>query len=264
MRVDLVVGAFAFVGCLHEGAGFVDGSLGVVVGLDGLAVLIDGAVALAGDVEDTAELDVGPDLGPAGVSVAAEGVAEGVGGGLIVALHEEDFADAIGGEGAGFVGVEGLLVFGEGGGEIALGDLLLATEDGDANGEVGGALEQPIVGIDLDTAGAAEGFDGVLGVRAGDVDAADFGFAVGLDAELDGHAEEVEILGDGADGAEALVVAEAIDGELVSEGGGTGAVEPLREEGGELEAGGLAGDGFDVGGTDGFIGVLAEEAAEEL
>jgi hypothetical protein len=31
----LVVGGFAFVGLLHEGAGFVDGSLGVVVGLDG-------------------------------------------------------------------------------------------------------------------------------------------------------------------------------------------------------------------------------------
>ncbi len=249
---------------MHECAGFVDGALGVVVGLDGEAVLVDGAVALAGDVEDAAEFDVAPDLDPPGVAVAAEGVAEGVGGGLVVALHEEDLADAVGGERAVFVGVEGLLVFDQGGGEVSLGDLLLAAEDGDANGEVGGALQEPVVGIDADAAGAAEGFDGVLRVGAGDVDAADLGFAVGLDAEFDRHAEEVEVLGDGADGAEALVVAEAEDGVLVGEGGGSGAVEPLGEEGLELEVGLRLGEGFDVGGADGLVGVLGEEGAKEL
>ena len=75
LNLYLVVGAFALVGFLHEGAGFVDGALGVVVGLDGEAVFVDGAVALAGDVEDFAELDVAPDFGPAWLSVAAEGVA---------------------------------------------------------------------------------------------------------------------------------------------------------------------------------------------
>ncbi len=108
--MTLIFSALAFVGSLHEGAGFVDGALGVVVGLDGEAVLVDGTVALAGDVEDAAELDVAPDLDPLGVVVAAQGVAEGVGGGLVVALHEEDFADAVGGERAVLVGVEGLLV----------------------------------------------------------------------------------------------------------------------------------------------------------
>ena len=79
-----------------------------------------------------------PDLGPLGFVVAAEGVAEAVGGGLVVALVEEDLADAVAGEGAGFVGIEGFLVLDEGGGGVALGDELLAAEDGDADGEVGG------------------------------------------------------------------------------------------------------------------------------
>ena len=101
-------------------------------------------------------------------------------------------------------------------------------------------------------------------VGAGDVDAAVFGLAVGLDAQLDGHAEEVEVLVDGADGAEALVVAEAEDGVLVGEGGRAGAVEPLGEEGGELEVDLRFGDGLDVGAADALVGVLREQAAEEL
>ena len=74
------------------------------------------------------------------------------------------------------------MIFDEGGGEVSLGDLLLAAKDGYANGQVGGALEEPVVGIDADATRAAEGFDGLLRVGAGDVDAADLGFAVGLDA----------------------------------------------------------------------------------
>ena len=105
-----------------------------------------------------------PDFGPLGLVIAAEGVAEGVGGGLVVALVEEDFPDAVAGKGAVLVGVEGLLVLDEGGGGIALGDELLAAEDGDSDGEVGGRFEEPAVGVDGDLAGAAKGFDGVIGV----------------------------------------------------------------------------------------------------
>ena len=50
----LIFSGFAFVGLLHGGAGLVDGTLGVVIGLDGQAVLVDSTVALAGDVEDAA------------------------------------------------------------------------------------------------------------------------------------------------------------------------------------------------------------------
>ena len=59
-------------------AGFVDGALGIVVGLDGQAILVDGTVALAGHVEDLADGDVAPDLGPRRLVVAAQRIAEGV------------------------------------------------------------------------------------------------------------------------------------------------------------------------------------------
>src|SRR5579883_288605 len=86
---------FPLVGLLDVAAGFVFGALGVVVGLQGLAVFVDGALALSGDVEDFAQLDVAPDLGPAGIAVAVQAFAVGVGGGLVVALQEEDLGHAI-------------------------------------------------------------------------------------------------------------------------------------------------------------------------
>ena len=162
------------------------------------------------------------------------------------------------------VGVEGLLVFDKRAGEVALGYKLLAAQDGDADGEVGGGLEEPLLGVEGDAARTAEGFYGVGGVGPGDVDLAFFGFAVGLDAKLDGHAEEVEVLGDGSDGAETLVVAETIDGVLIVELGGTGAVDPLGEEGGKLELGLLLGDGFKIAAANAFVGILRKQVADEL
>ena len=70
------------------------------------------------------------------------------------------------------VGVEGLLVLDEAGGEVALGYLLLAAKNGNADSEVGGALEEPVLRVDGDVARTAEGLDGELALRAGDVDAA--------------------------------------------------------------------------------------------
>src|ERR1700744_277853 len=131
LKEVLRAGVVALVGLLHERAGFVDGALRVVVGLDGEAVFVDGALALAGDVEDLAEVDVAPDLDPLGIAVAAEGVAEAVGGGLVVLLHHEDFGEAVVGERAATILIESLLIFGDGAEEIALRDLLLAAEDGD-------------------------------------------------------------------------------------------------------------------------------------
>jgi len=252
------------VGLGHEGAGFVDGALGVVIGLDGEAVLVDGALALAGDVEYFAEVDVAPDFDPFGVSIAAEGVAEAVGGGLVVALDHEDFCEAVVGEGAAAVVGEGFLVLGDGGYEVALGYGLLTAEDSDADGEVWGGFEEPVVGVEDDVTGASEGGDGVGGLRASEIDAAIFGFTLGFDAELDGHVEEVKILGDLAYGAEALAIAEAEDGVVVVELRGAGAVEPLGEEWGEAELGDVLGGGLDLGGADGFIGVLGSESLEEL
>src|SRR5665213_2711390 len=257
----LVVALAADVGFLHVGAGFVHGALGIVVGLDGEAVFVDGALALVRAVEDAAQFDVAPDFGPLGVAVAAQGVAESVGGRLVVLLHKEDFAQAIVGQRAGFVGVERLLVLGYGGDQVALGYLLLAAQDGDADGEVGRGFQQPVVRVDGDVAGSAEGFNSVLRLVAGEVDAAVFGLAFGLNPQLDRHTEQVEVLGDGADRAESLVIAQAQDGVFVAEARRAGAVDPLRKEGGEFEFGLRFGDGLNVRGADGLVGVLGEDAA---
>src|SRR6476646_5827920 len=58
-------------------AGFVQGALGVVVGLQGLAVLVGGAFALSGDVEDLAYLDMTPDFCPARFAIAIQALAIG-------------------------------------------------------------------------------------------------------------------------------------------------------------------------------------------
>ena len=113
-----------------------------------------------------------------------------------------------------------------------------------------------------DAAGTAEGVDDELRVGADDVDFLVHGLAVGLDAEIDGHAEEVEVLVDEADGAEALVVAEAVDGVLVVEGRCAGAVDPLGEERRELLLALGLGHLFKVAGADGLVGVLAENSFE--
>jgi len=54
-----------------------------------------------------------------------------------------------------------------------------------------------------------------------------FGFAVCIHAQLHRHAEEVKVLLNLADGAEALVVAQPVDGELAGELRSSGAVYPL-------------------------------------
>src|SRR5271155_2708492 len=70
------------VGFLQILAGFFQRAEGVVVGLQGLAIFVHGALALAGNVENLAQLQVAPDFGPARVAVAVERLAVGVGGGL--------------------------------------------------------------------------------------------------------------------------------------------------------------------------------------
>src|SRR6476469_8905570 len=87
-------------------AGFIQGALGVVVGLYGLAVFVGGALALSGNVEDLAQLDVAPDLGPARLAIAVQAIAVGVGRRLVVALEKEHLGDAIVGQGTILVEVE--------------------------------------------------------------------------------------------------------------------------------------------------------------
>src|SRR5208282_4855085 len=86
---------FPLVRLLHVAAGFLERALGIVVGLDGLAVFIDGAFALAGHVENLAQLQVAPNLGPARFAVAIQRFAVGVCRRLIILLHEKYFGNAV-------------------------------------------------------------------------------------------------------------------------------------------------------------------------
>src|ERR1700688_4905284 len=65
-------------------------SEGVVVRLDRLPVLIDGALALAGDVENLPQLDMAPNLRPPRISVAVDRRTVRVCRRLIVSLQEEN------------------------------------------------------------------------------------------------------------------------------------------------------------------------------
>src|SRR5580700_7374507 len=52
------------IGLLEIALGFELCAAGVVVGLFGFAIFIDGALALTQEIENFAEIDVAPDLGP--------------------------------------------------------------------------------------------------------------------------------------------------------------------------------------------------------
>ena len=100
------------------------------------------------------------------VEKAAQGVAEGVRGRLVVPLHEEDLAYTIGGQRAVLVGVERLLVFDQRRREVSLGYLLLSAQHSDTHGKVRRALQQPVLGVDLNAARATERLDRVVRVGA--------------------------------------------------------------------------------------------------
>jgi hypothetical protein len=104
----LVRGFFfgALVGLLQIFPGLLQSAEGIVVGLRGLAVLTDGAFALAGDIENLAQLDMAPDFGPARLAVPVNRRPVSVGRGLIVPLIEEDLGNAVVGERTVFVEVE--------------------------------------------------------------------------------------------------------------------------------------------------------------
>ena len=62
---------------------FLKSAKGIVVGLHGLTVFVDGSFALARNVEDLAQLDMAPDLRPARLPVAVNGGAIGICRGLV-------------------------------------------------------------------------------------------------------------------------------------------------------------------------------------
>src|SRR6185312_8231227 len=84
------------VGFFEERFGDFLGAAGVVVGLFCFAVFVDGAFALAEQIENFAEIDVAPNFGPffGRLGDSLQRFAERVRGGLIIFLVEECFAHA--------------------------------------------------------------------------------------------------------------------------------------------------------------------------
>src|SRR5664279_2150907 len=89
---------FPLVRLLHVAAGFLDRTLRIIVGLDGQPVFIDGAFALAGYVENLAQLQMAPHLGPAWLTVAVQRLAVGIRRRLIIFLQEKHFGDPVMGQ----------------------------------------------------------------------------------------------------------------------------------------------------------------------
>ncbi len=120
-------------------------------------------------------------------------------------------------------------------------------------------LQHPVIRVDRNMTRAAKGVDDILRVGAHHIHAFHFRLAFGLDPQLDRHIEEIEVLADLPDGAEALVVAQPVDGVLIDELRRAGSIQPLRKEGRELLLRLLLGNLFHVPGADGFVAVLRDQ-----
>src|SRR4029077_405290 len=177
-RILLLV-LWPFVGLLKVLAGLFQSAEGIVVGLKGLAIFVDGAFALPGNIENLAELEVAPDLGPARLTVAVQGGAIRVGGGLVVSLQEEDLSDAVVGQRTVLVEIERLVEFGQGGGQVSLLLQRLAAQNGGPQFYIGRIREHVMVGIDGDAPWPAESFYRERRVRPHHFDALVFGLAIG-------------------------------------------------------------------------------------
>src|ERR1700722_6757718 len=180
-------------------------SLGIVVGLDSQPVLADSPIALARDVKDLRDGDMAPRFGPRWLIVAVQGVAEGIDAGLVVALGKQHFSDAIAGQRALRIGVNSLLILSERAKQVVLRHQLLALQNGNPDLQVRRRLQHPIVGIDADAPRTAKRVDDILSIGANHFNALVDGLALGLDAQIDRHAKQVQILIDLANGPEALV-----------------------------------------------------------
>src|SRR5229473_4693046 len=170
LRVARTDSGVFLIGLLEVSSGFRLSAASVIVGLLGLVVLVDGALPLAADVEDLANVNVRPDLDPlvAGVQVAQAGFAEGIGGGLVVLLVEECLAHAEVGQRVVFLHLERALVLLDGLEVAALLGELFAAGDRSAYAQPRARLQDVVVWVDGDAAGLrpAERLDSEVGIRA--------------------------------------------------------------------------------------------------
>ena len=121
-----------------------------------------------------------------------------------------------------------------------------------------------MVGIDGNSAGTAEGLHGEWRVRAHNFDLLVFGFTVGVDAQIDRHAEQVEVLRNLSGHAETLVAAEAVGGVFQFEFGRARGIEPLGKEPSELLAVVFLGELAEVVHAGGLSGELGRKLAHGL
>src|SRR6266853_5813117 len=205
---------------------FIQGALRGIAGLYGLAILVHGSLALSGGIKDFSQHDVAPDLSPAGFGVTVEGFAKFVRGRLVVALQKEDVSNAVVGQRAVAIYRQRFVEFGKRLREIALRRQLLAAADGHAHAQIRRVLEHPVVRIEHQAARLAESLNGKGRIRAYHFNALHLSLAVGIDLQLQGHTEQVQVLRDFADHAESFF--HAIDGVLHLEFRRSSAVNPLR------------------------------------
>jgi len=148
----------------------VDRALGVVVGLHCQPVLVHRSVALAGGVKDLAKGYVAPEFDPVRLTVATQRIPVGVRACLVVALREEHFSHAVAGQRTLRIDLQRLLVLGQRTVQVALGNQLQPFQNGNAYLQLGGGFEHPVLRIDADAAGPAEGVHHKLRAGASDLD----------------------------------------------------------------------------------------------
>src|SRR6266705_4025950 len=136
---------------------------GIVVGLFGLTVFVDGALTLPQHVKNLPQVDVAPDLGPLfrRLRNGLQGFAEGVGRRLVVFLVEERFAHAEIRQRPVRLNGKRALVLGHCIIKPALLGEILAARNGRAGTQRSASLQDKVVGVDPDSARLwpAKGFD---------------------------------------------------------------------------------------------------------
>src|SRR6266700_2822412 len=211
-----------FVCLLQISTRLVERSLSIVVGLNSLPVFVRSALALASDVKDLAQLNMTPNFRPSGFAVSVQAIAITIRGSLVVVLQEKYFGNTIVRQGAVLVDLECLVELCQRTRQITLLHQRLSALNSSSQLDVRRVLEQMIVGINRDPPRPSECIDRECRICSDHIDALHLSFSVGIDLQLDRHAEQVKILRDPADYPEALVVPQPVNRIMCLEFGSPG------------------------------------------
>src|ERR1039457_1882805 len=172
------------------------------------------------------------------------------------------FGHAVIGQRTCVVGFECLFVLLNGFAEFAQLRILFAAPDGNRDAHLVAIAQYAIIGIDVHALGLAEGIHGEFRGGTDHFHALLLGIAFGLDFEVHGHAEGVQVLGDFSHHAKALGGAQ--NGVFQFELGGSAGFNPLDEEKAKVLSGGGLGDLAKIVGIGAFPGVLLGIGLESL